>query len=97
MMARNGGAARSVTIEGLAQRQSSHPLQPAFLNHDALQCGFCTPGQIMSAVACLHEPRPEAGRHRETWRESVPVRCVLPASYAVRRRGTPAAPGRPHE
>jgi xanthine dehydrogenase YagT iron-sulfur-binding subunit len=43
------------TIEGLAKGSELHPMQAAFLEHDGLQCGFCTPGQIMSAVALLHE------------------------------------------
>ena len=43
------------TIEGLADGGRLHPMQQAFLDHDALQCGYCTPGQIMSAVACVNE------------------------------------------
>jgi xanthine dehydrogenase YagT iron-sulfur-binding subunit len=44
------------TIEGLSASDGSlHPMQAAFLEHDAFQCGYCTPGQIMSAVACLQE------------------------------------------
>ena len=48
---------RSVTtIEGLAQANGDlHPMQQAFIDHDAFQCGYCTPGQIMSAIACVHE------------------------------------------
>ena len=43
------------TIEWLAADGALHPLQLAFIDHDALQCGFCTPGQIMSALACISE------------------------------------------
>ncbi|HEY4239632.1 MAG TPA: 2Fe-2S iron-sulfur cluster-binding protein [Kofleriaceae bacterium] len=45
------------TIEGLAHGDTLHPMQQAFVDHDALQCGFCTPGQILSAVALLGEGR----------------------------------------
>jgi xanthine dehydrogenase YagT iron-sulfur-binding subunit len=45
------------TIEGIEIAGELHPLQRAFVEHDALQCGYCTPGQIMSALALLHEGR----------------------------------------
>jgi aerobic-type carbon monoxide dehydrogenase small subunit (CoxS/CutS family) len=48
-----------VTIEGLAQNGTLHPVQKAFMEHDALQCGFCTPGMIIQAVAFLKKnPKP---------------------------------------
>jgi xanthine dehydrogenase YagT iron-sulfur-binding subunit len=43
------------TIEGLAEGDKLHPMQAAFIRHDGFQCGYCTPGQIMSAVACIRE------------------------------------------
>jgi xanthine dehydrogenase YagT iron-sulfur-binding subunit len=46
---------RITTIEGLGTPDKLHPMQAAFVEHDAYQCGYCTSGQIMSAVAALHE------------------------------------------
>ena len=47
------------TIEGIGREDSPHPLQAAFIEHDALQCGFCTPGQILAGVALLEQnPNP---------------------------------------
>jgi xanthine dehydrogenase YagT iron-sulfur-binding subunit len=44
------------TIEGLAAADGTlHPMQQAFIDHDALQCGYCTPGQIISAIGCVSE------------------------------------------
>jgi len=48
-----------VTIEGLAKGSKLHPVQQAFVDHDALQCGFCTPGMVMNAVGLLNKnPKP---------------------------------------
>jgi xanthine dehydrogenase YagT iron-sulfur-binding subunit len=55
------------TIEGIASPSDLHPLQAAFIRHDALQCGYCTPGQIMSAIAVIAE-RPD---DREVIREAM--------------------------
>jgi xanthine dehydrogenase YagT iron-sulfur-binding subunit len=52
-VARDG--AEVVTVEGLAQAGELHPLQRAFIEHDAFQCGYCTPGQLCSAVGMLDE------------------------------------------
>ena len=46
---------RVTTIEGLGDGEALHPVQAAFVEHDGLQCGYCTPGQIMAAVACVKE------------------------------------------
>jgi xanthine dehydrogenase YagT iron-sulfur-binding subunit len=46
------------TIEGIARNGTLHPMQQAFIDHDAFQCGYCTPGQIMSAIGFLSEQRP---------------------------------------
>src|SRR5258707_11315182 len=47
------------TIEGVARGDELHPMQSAFVEHDALQCGFCTPGQILAAIALLRDiPNP---------------------------------------
>lgn len=43
------------TIEGIANGDTLHPMQQAFIKHDGFQCGYCTPGQIMSAIACVRE------------------------------------------
>lgn len=54
------------TIEGLAEGEALHPVQAAFIEHDALQCGFCTPGMVMSCAALLaRDPRPDADAVRE--------------------------------
>jgi len=55
-----------MTIEGLAESEKLHPLQEAFIHHGAIQCGYCTPGMIMSAKALLDKkPNPEEGEIKE--------------------------------
>ncbi|MDO9711874.1 (2Fe-2S)-binding protein [Paracraurococcus lichenis] len=61
--------AEVLTIEGLAEGEALHPVQAAFLEHDALQCGFCTPGQIMSALGLIQEG--QAGDDPERVREGM--------------------------
>lgn len=58
-----------LTIEGVADHGRLHPVQAAFIEHDAMQCGFCTPGQIMSAIGMIAEAR--AGDDPERIREAM--------------------------
>ena len=58
-----------VTIEGVAQGDMLHPVQAAFIAHDGFQCGFCTPGQIMSAIGLIREG--QAGDDPERIREGM--------------------------
>jgi len=58
-----------LTIEGVAQGAQLHPVQAAFIAHDGLQCGFCTPGQIMSAIGMIREA--QAGDDPERVREAM--------------------------
>src|SRR6266850_1786183 len=63
------------TIEGLAQDGQLHPVQAAFLEHDAFQCGYCTPGQIMSAVALLDEGHTGSTQEIREWMSGNICRC----------------------
>jgi xanthine dehydrogenase YagT iron-sulfur-binding subunit len=86
-----------LTIEGIAQGDKLHPVQEAFIAHDGLQCGFCTPGQIMSAIGLIHER--QAGEDPERVREGMSgnlCRCgayqgineaVLKAQHALAAAG----------
>jgi xanthine dehydrogenase YagT iron-sulfur-binding subunit len=58
-----------VTIEGIARGEELHPIQAAFIAHDGMQCGFCTPGQIMSAIGLIGEG--QAGDDPERVREGM--------------------------
>jgi aerobic-type carbon monoxide dehydrogenase small subunit (CoxS/CutS family) len=63
------------TIEGLAEGDKLHPVQAAFLSEGALQCGYCTPGMIMTAVALLHDkPKPNADEVRSAMDRNI-CRC----------------------
>jgi xanthine dehydrogenase YagT iron-sulfur-binding subunit len=68
-LAASQDGAEVLTIEGLAQDGDLHPVQAAFIAHDGFQCGFCTPGQIMSAVGLIHEG--QAGDDPERVREGM--------------------------
>ena len=63
------------TIEGLAEGEILHPLQQAFIDHDGFQCGYCTPGQIMSAVACVKEGHAGSDEQTREWMSGNLCRC----------------------
>src|ERR1035437_882555 len=63
------------TIEGLADGDQLHPMQAAFIAHDGFQCGYCTPGQIVSAVALLAEKRPTDEQSVREWMSGNICRC----------------------
>ena len=67
------------TIEGVARGDRLHPVQEAFLAHDGLQCGFCTPGQIMSAIGLIQEA--QAGDDPERVREGMSGNLCRCAAY----------------
>lgn len=64
-----------VTIEGLSHGDELHPVQAAFLDHDGFQCGYCTPGQICSAVALLHEGHAHDEAEIREWMSGNLCRC----------------------
>jgi xanthine dehydrogenase YagT iron-sulfur-binding subunit len=63
------------TIEGLAQGERLHPLQTAFIERDAFQCGYCTPGQIMAGVACIDEGHAGSADEIRDWMSGNICRC----------------------
>ena len=72
--------ARVLTIEGVAQGDALHPVQAAFIAHDGFQCGFCTPGQIMSAIGLIREG--QAGDDPERVREGMSGNLCRCGAYA---------------
>jgi xanthine dehydrogenase YagT iron-sulfur-binding subunit len=63
------------TIEGLATGEELHPLQAAFIERDAFQCGYCTSGQIMSGVACIAEGHADSPQEIREWMSGNLCRC----------------------
>jgi xanthine dehydrogenase YagT iron-sulfur-binding subunit len=63
------------TIEGLAENGKLHPVQQAFIDHDAFQCGYCTPGQVMSAVALIREGHATTPADIREWMSGNLCRC----------------------
>ncbi|MEJ1995286.1 MAG: (2Fe-2S)-binding protein, partial [Limibacillus sp.] len=76
LLAVQAEGASVTSIEGLAQGGELHPMQAAFKEHHGLQCGFCTPGMVMSAVDLLqHNPDPSEKEVRD-WLEGNICRCT---------------------
>ena len=82
------------TIEGIANGDKLHPMQEAFIKHDGFQCGYCTPGQIMSAIACIKEGHANsAAEIRECMSGNI-CRCgaypnIVDAIMEVKKGGQP--------
>jgi xanthine dehydrogenase YagT iron-sulfur-binding subunit len=86
------------TIEGLAQSEALHPMQAAFIKHDAFQCGYCTPGQIMSAVACVHEGHAHSDAAIREYMSGNLCRCAAyPKIVEAIREAAPQTAARPME
>ncbi len=83
---------RIVTIEGLSDGEKAHPIQEAFMEHDGMQCGFCTPGIIMSVKAATDKnPRPSPAEMKEALSGNI-CRCsaypkILESAMAATRKG----------
>ena len=81
------------TIEGLAKGDELHPMQAAFIKHDGFQCGYCTPGQIMSAVACIKEGHANSKEEIREYMSGNICRCgaypnIVDAIEEVKAKGT---------
>ncbi|WP_316767010.1 (2Fe-2S)-binding protein [Pedobacter frigiditerrae] len=81
------------TIEGLANGDVLHPMQAAFIKHDGFQCGYCTPGQIMSAVACVREGHANSKEEIREYMSGNICRCgaypnIVDAIQEVKEKGT---------
>lgn len=68
--------AEITTVEGLATGDTLHPVQEAFIRHDAFQCGYCTPGQLLSAVACIREGHATDADSVREWMSGNLCRCA---------------------
>ncbi len=83
--------AEVTTVEGLEKGDRLHPLQQAFIDQDAFQCGFCTPGQIVSGVACIQEGHTGSPEEIREWMSGNLCRC---GCYVKIERAIEQAAGR---
>ena len=80
-----------LTIEGLAEGKGLHPMQQAFIDQDAFQCGYCTPGQIISAVACVKEGHAGSDEDIREYMSGNICRCAAyPNIVAAVKQAAPA-------
>ena len=82
------------TIEGLAKGEQLHPMQEAFMKHDGFQCGYCTPGQIMSAIGCIREGHADTAENVREYMSGNICRCgaypnIVDAIMEVKKGGKP--------
>jgi len=80
------------TIEGLAKGDELHPVQEAFIKHEGMQCGYCTPGQIMSAIACIREGHAASQEEIRNYMSGNICRCgaypnIVDAIMEVKQKG----------
>jgi xanthine dehydrogenase YagT iron-sulfur-binding subunit len=81
------------TIEGLAQGDQLHPLQAAFIERDAFQCGYCTSGQIMAGVACIDEGHAGSAQEIRDWMSGNLCRCGAYDNIVTAIQDAGRAPG----
>jgi xanthine dehydrogenase YagT iron-sulfur-binding subunit len=80
------------TVESLAKGEVLHPLQEAFIRHDGFQCGYCTPGQLMSAVSCIRDGQAGSAREVREYMSGNLCRCgaypnIVDAILEVKNKG----------
>jgi xanthine dehydrogenase YagT iron-sulfur-binding subunit len=86
------------TIEGLGNGNELHPMQQAFIDQDAFQCGYCTPGQIMSAVACVREGHAGSDEEIREYMSGNICRCAAyPNIVAAVKQAAPAMQSEPRK
>lgn len=81
------------TIEGISKGDDLHPMQEAFIRHDGFQCGYCTPGQVMSAIACIREGHANSDEQIREYMSGNICRCgaypnIVKAIAEVKAGGT---------
>jgi len=87
-------ADKITTIEGLGTEDKLHPMQEAFVKYDGFQCGYCTPGQIMSAISCINEGHANSDAEIQEYMSGNVCRCgaynnITAAINEVKKRGEP--------